>query len=82
MGEGMAWFASQHGRNRYERSRREHSHSVPVRAPKAQANRAKSHHSPPCAEATEGKREVFPNGMPRAAYFCRLTCPSGKVRGL
>ncbi len=31
MGGGIAWFALQHGRNRYERSHREHSHSVTVR---------------------------------------------------
>ena len=35
MGEGVAWFASQHGRNRYERSRSEYSHSVTVRANRA-----------------------------------------------
>jgi len=31
MGVGLAWIAPQHGRNRYERSPCEHSHSVPVR---------------------------------------------------
>ena len=35
MGEGIAWFASQHGRNRNERSPREHSHCVTVRANRA-----------------------------------------------
>ena len=31
MGEGLAWFAHQRGKNRNERSRSEHSHCVPVR---------------------------------------------------
>ena len=35
MGEGMAWVALQHGRNRNERSLCEHSHCVPVRANRA-----------------------------------------------
>jgi hypothetical protein len=40
MGEGIAWFACaygapQYGRNRIERSQREHSQSVPVRANRA-----------------------------------------------
>jgi hypothetical protein len=35
MGGGMASFAYQHVRNRYERSRSEYSHSVQVRANRA-----------------------------------------------
>ncbi len=31
MGGGIAWVAPRHGRNRYERSSCEHSHSVTVR---------------------------------------------------
>jgi len=46
MGGGIAWVASQHGKNRYERSRSEYSHSVPVRAPKAQANHARKPSQP------------------------------------
>ena len=35
MGGGMAWVVSKRGRNRYERSRSEHSHSVTARANRA-----------------------------------------------